>query len=236
MDSSGEPVPALSLAVLLMAFLATAHISCASAQSPAQADHRAETLATVLEFRQFELTQEGKDGKPWCDSALTELRAAPVPFREPLFQTDDPDDPRFSAYQMCRNYNDPHRALEPWQEMSSVRQLGDRGFQVYRVPAGPRTPATEVVYAEVSGTDIVRGTGYSVVDVAHCMIINGVSTDPPDAYVAGRRGSIPILHGLFPFREGEALLHLHDGAVMELYFLNQSGAFDLACRWRAKSP
>jgi hypothetical protein len=236
MDSSGEPVPALQRAVLLVAFLAAAHISCASAQSLAESDHRAETLATVLKFREFDLKQEGKDGKPWCDSALTELRAAPVPFRQPSFQTEDPEDSRFAAYQKCMDYDWSNQALESWQPMPSIHALGNRGFQVYRVPAGPRTPAIEVVYAEVPRADVVRNTGYKVVDVAHCRIDDGVSTDPPDGYVAGRRGSIPILHGLFPFREGEALLHLHDGAVMELYFLNQSGAFDLACRWRAKSP
>jgi hypothetical protein len=236
MDSSGEPMSAFSRGVLLMTLIVMAYISCASAQSPSEVDHRAETLATVLQFREFELQQEGKDGKPWCDSALTELRATPVPFRQPTFQTDDPDDPRFAAYQKCLDYAWTDSYVESWQMLATIRALGDRGFQVYRLPAGPRTPATEVVYAEVSEGAVTRNTGYSAVDVARCKIDGGVSTDPPDAYVAGRRGSIPILHGLFPFREGEALLHLHDGAVMELYFLNQSGAFDLACRWRAKPP
>lgn len=142
-------------------------------------------LKDILSKQQVHLDRQISGNPALCGALLRDLKdKRNVEFPEPVFRTEDANDPRLSAYHGCKKYWSRGRHGEiPENSYSFLEELGTRGFALYRIDIdnNPANGIEELLYAETdpdnpTSTSVGRVfPGYTRVDLKHCLLIEGVS-------------------------------------------------------------
>jgi uncharacterized protein YecT (DUF1311 family) len=163
------------------------------------------------------LNPSGGRNEAWCPEFLAELRRADPKIEaiEPVFKTEDSNDPRLRHYQTCASGGERREYLEKKLDDDSqanfwgVQDLGHRTFRLYKLPDPAKRGTVEVVYAELNWKKAMSNQfpGYGVVDLDKCSFERHVIVDQSLQYEGQTRENF---NALIRYRANYYVLNLSD--------------------------
>jgi hypothetical protein len=170
------------LSILLAAVLGTSVLHADAGQVSAQRESaKAAQVATLMARHTWYLGPVPDERRGFCAGFLSEISrgGAAIRYVEPLFRTDDPDDPRLARYRdACAKPRDRPAALENYD---GLWKIGERGFRVYRLDLdrNPKNGLEEIIYGEYSAETLrlQRSPGYSRIDFKECVVVGGAPVE-----------------------------------------------------------
>jgi len=122
---------------------------------------------------------------PWCPAFLEQLRRGDpkIEVVEPVFRTEDRNDPRLRHYRTCTADGERRKYLErtspddPQANFWGIQDIGHRAFRLYRLPDPVASKPVEVVYAELNKGEGMSNQfpGYSIVNLETCSFEGGAT-------------------------------------------------------------
>lgn len=147
----------------------------------------------TLHYRNFGTTPKHRE-TPFCGRLLMALRGnRGIRYVEPVFTTEDPNDPRLAKYnERCADaWPEEGYVSEPTKHFTGVGEMiGQKSLKVFRldVDNNPANGIEEFVYGEPLHDRRHRkviGAHYSRVDLKQCLFVDGAPVKWPREHFAG---------------------------------------------------
>lgn len=143
---------------------------------------KAQRVKTILEKYPMHLDLRLSKDKKFCDEFFEALKRADksIEYIEPVFKTDNPDDPGLEKYHSCDDAESrPDFTGRGEGLYDSISFIGDLNFKIFRLDMddNPENGLDEYIYAEVKTDEGGTGTipGYARIDFIKCEFADAVS-------------------------------------------------------------
>lgn len=170
------------LSILIAAVLGTVVLHADAGQVSAQREGaKALRVATLLAKHTWRSGPISEARRKFCADFMNELARGSSSIRhvEPLFRTDDPNDPRLTPYrEACATPRDRPAAFENYD---GLWKIGERAFRLYRLDLdrNPENGLEEIIYGEYRPETLrlQRSPGYSQIDLKECVVKGGAPVE-----------------------------------------------------------